>query len=161
MYGGCGKVNHLNEAIVSLVHILVCGRTLSCRRRHYQLARFSTFSVLLPSQSPWLILNKILLEWKKKIIYIYIYMKIINANFISIHHHYHVVLPARIFLTLSRHFSLSFIASCRSLGLHPISSHSCCMYVRAGHPAFARPYASPAVSCKSGSSNLYSFHDGR
>ena len=26
-------------------------------------------------------------------------------------------------------------------GLHPISSHSCCMYVRAGRPTFAWPYA--------------------
>ena len=42
---------------------------------------------------------------------------------------------------LSRHFSLSFIASGRSSGLHPVSSHSCCMYVRAGCPAFAWPYA--------------------
>ena len=25
-------------------------------------------------------------------------------------------------------------------GLHPVSSHSCCMYVWAGRPAFARPY---------------------
>ena len=47
---------------------------------------------------------------------------------------------ARISLTLSRHFFLSFIASGRSSGLHPVSSHSCCLYVRAGHPAFARPY---------------------
>ena len=47
---------------------------------------------------------------------------------------------AWISLTLSHHFSLSFIASGRSSGLHPISSHSCCMYVRAGRPAFARPY---------------------
>ena len=47
---------------------------------------------------------------------------------------------ARISLTLSRLFSLSFIASGRSLGLHPISSHSCCMCVLAGRPAFARPY---------------------
>ena len=39
-----------------------------------------------------------------------------------------------------RHFSLSFIASGRSSGLHPVSSHSFCMYVRAGRPAFARPY---------------------
>ena len=63
-------------------------------------------------------------------IYIYIY-----------HHHHHHVLPLeRISLTLSRHFSLSFIASGRSSGLHPIFSHSCCMYVRAGRPAFARPY---------------------
>ena len=63
--------------------------------------------------------------------YIYIYIYI---------HHYHVVQLARISLTLSRHFSLSFIASGRSSGLHPVSSHSCCMYVRAGRPAFAWPY---------------------
>ena len=37
-------------------------------------------------------------------------------------------------------FSLSFIASSRSSGLHPVSSQSCCMYVRAGRPAFARQY---------------------
>ena len=55
------------------------------------------------------------------------------------HHHHHVVLVARISLTLSRHFSLSFIASGRSSGQHPVSSHSCWMYVRAGRPAFARP----------------------
>ena len=48
--------------------------------------------------------------------------------------------PAGISLTLSRHFSLSFIASDRSSGLHPVSSQSCCVYVRAGRPAFARPY---------------------
>ena len=55
------------------------------------------------------------------------------------HHHHHVVPLARISLTLSHHFSLSFIASGRSSGLHPVSSHSCCMYVWAGRPAFARP----------------------
>ena len=36
---------------------------------------------------------------------------------------------------------LSFIASGRSSELYPISSHSCCMNVRAGHPAFDWPYA--------------------
>ena len=41
------------------------------------------------------------------------------------HHHHHVVPLIRISLTLSRHFSLSFIASGRSSGLHPVSSHSC------------------------------------
>ena len=55
------------------------------------------------------------------------------------HHHHHVVLVARISLTLSRHSSLSFIAPGRSSGQHPVSSHSCWMYVRAGRPAFARP----------------------
>ena len=57
------------------------------------------------------------------------------------HHHDHVVPPAQISLTLSRHFSLSFIAFGRSSWLHPVSSHSCCLYVRAGRPAFAWPYA--------------------
>ena len=51
-----------------------------------------------------------------------------------------IMLLAWISLTLSRHFSLSFIASCRSSGLHPVSSHSCWMYDRAGRPAFSRPY---------------------
>ena len=57
------------------------------------------------------------------------------------HHHHHVVPLARIYLTLSCHFSLSFIASGKSSGLHPVFSHSCCMYVRAGRPVFAWPYA--------------------
>ena len=54
-------------------------------------------------------------------------------------HHHHIVLAARISLTLSRHSSLSFIALGRSSGQQPVSSHGCWMYVRAGHPAFARP----------------------
>ena len=57
------------------------------------------------------------------------------------HHHHHVVPLAGISLTLSRHFSLLFITSGKSLGLHPVSSHSYCMYVQAGRPAFAWPYA--------------------
>ena len=56
------------------------------------------------------------------------------------HHHHHVVPLARISLTLSRHFSQSFIASGRSSRLHLVSSHSCIMYVRTGRPAFAWPY---------------------
>ena len=70
------------------------------------------------------------LLFQKLYIYIYIYHH---------HHHHHVVPLAGISLTLSRHFSLSFIASGRSSGLHPVSLHSCCMYVPAGRPAFARP----------------------
>ena len=62
-------------------------------------------------------------------------------NYIYHHLHHHLIVPlARISLTLSRHYSLSFITSGRSSGLHPASSHSCWMYVRAGHPAFAQPY---------------------
>ena len=60
---------------------------------------------------------------------------------INHHHHHHVVPLARISLTLSHHFSQSFIASGRSSGLHPVSSHNCWMYVRAGRHAFAWPYA--------------------
>ena len=62
-------------------------------------------------------------------IYIYIYVS----------HHHHVP-SARISLTPSGHSSLSFIASGRSSGLHPVSSQSCCMYDRASRPAFVRPY---------------------
>ena len=65
-------------------------------------------------------------------LYIYLY--------IYIYHHHHVLPQARMSLTLSRHFSLSFIASGKSSGLHPVFSHSCCMYVRLGCSAFARPY---------------------
>ena len=60
------------------------------------------------------------------------------GTFIDSHHH-HIVLAARISLTLSRHSSLSFIALGRSSGQQPVSSHSCWMYVRAGRPAFAWP----------------------
>ena len=70
------------------------------------------------------------------------------------HHHHHVVPLARISLTLSRHFSLSFIASGRSSGLHPVSSHSCCMYVLAGRPAFARPHVGVHRSTSLMSSSL-------
>ena len=70
------------------------------------------------------------------------------------HHHYHVVPLARISRTLSRHFSLSFIASVSSSGLHHVSSHSCCMYVRAGRSAFAWPYAGVHRSTSLMSSSL-------
>ena len=73
---------------------------------------------------------------------------------INDHHHHDVVPLARISLTLSRHFSLSSIASGRSSGLHPASSHSCCMYVRAGRPAFARPYVGVHGSTSLMSSSL-------
>ena len=68
-----------------------------------------------------------------------IYVKNVHKCTYAYHHHHHHVLVARISLTLSRHFSLSFIASSKSSGQHPVSSHSCWMYVRAGRPAFARP----------------------
>ena len=42
--------------------------------------------------------------------------------------HHRVVPLAQISLILPRHFSLSFIASGRSSGLHPVSSHSCCIF---------------------------------
>ena len=73
---------------------------------------------------------------------------------IYIYHHRHVVPLARITLTLSSHFSLSFITSGRSSVLHPVSSHSCCMYVRAGRPAFAWPYVEVHWSTSLMSSSL-------
>ena len=70
------------------------------------------------------------------------------------HHHHHVVPQARISLTLFLHFSLSFIASGRSSGLHSVTSHTCWMYVRAGHPAFTRPYVGVHRSTSLMSSSL-------
>ena len=67
------------------------------------------------------------------------------------HHHHHVVPLARISLTLSRHFSPSFIASGRSSGLHPVSSHSCCILLGhiwgsiGLHHLWARPCFSSSV----------------
>ena len=75
----------------------------------------------------------VMIDERVHYIYIYIYIYIYH------HHHHHVALVARISLTLSRHSSLSFIAPGRSSGHHPVSSHSCWMYVRAGRTAFARP----------------------
>ena len=79
---------------------------------------------------------------------------ILNLLGIYHHHHHHVVLLARTSLTLFRHFSRSFIASGWSSGLHPVSSHSCCMYVRAGRPAFTWPYAGVHRSTSLMSSSL-------
>ena len=73
---------------------------------------------------------------------------------VSRSNHHHVVPLARISLTLSRHFSLSLIASGKSSGLHPVSSHSCCMYIRAGRPAFAQPYVGVHTSTSIMSSSL-------
>ena len=70
-----------------------------------------------------------------------IYIKVKIDHSIWNHHHHHVVPLARISLTLSRHFSLSSIASGRSSGLHPVSSHSRRMYLPVSGPAFAWPYA--------------------
>ena len=69
--------------------------------------------------------------------------------------HHHIVLAARISLTLSRHSSLSFIALGRSSGQQPVSSHSCWMYVRAGRPAFARPCVGIHKSTSLMSSSLF------
>ena len=66
-----------------------------------------------------------------------------------------IVLAARISLTLSRHSSLSFIALGRSSGQHPVSSHSCWMYVRAGRPTFARPCVGIHKSTSLMSSSLF------
>ena len=57
------------------------------------------------------------------------------------HHRHHVVLLARISLTLFRYPSLLFIVLGKSSRLHPISAQNCCMYVLVGRPTFARPCA--------------------
>ena len=82
--------------------------------------------------------------------FVYLIQTCINNIYI----YHHVVPLAKISLTLSRHFSLSFIASGRSSGLHPGFSHSCRMYVRAGRPAFAQPYVGVHRSTSLMSSSL-------
>ena len=101
--------------------------------------------------------TKILPCFPLKILYIKVLIGIRKENWIQIsfhhHHHHHIALVARISLTLSRHSSQSFIALGRSSGQHPVSSHSCWMYVRAGRPAFARPcvgvHKSTSLMCSS------------
>ena len=86
-------------------------------------------------------------------IYIYIYIYIYTHT----HTHTHIIMSChqqRYSLTLSHHFSLSFIASGRSSGLHPVSSHSYCMYVRTGCPVFTRPYVGVHRSTSLMSSSL-------
>ena len=87
------------------------------------------------------------------LLYILLFSRIQKPTY-CYHHHHHLVPQTRISLTLSRHFSLSFIASDRSSGLHPVSSHTCCMYVRAGRPAFALPYVGVHRSTSLMSSSL-------
>ena len=50
--------------------------------------------------------------------------------------------------------SLATFPSGRSSGLHPVSSHSCCLYVRAGLLALARPYVGVHRSTSLMSSSL-------
>ena len=106
--------------------------------RAYNASRESKSSLII-----WLLLHLASLwptkssrAWVSLSLSLYIYIYIYHPH----HHHHHVVPLARIYMTLSRHFFLSFIASGRSSGLHTVSSHSYCMYVRAGRPAFACPY---------------------
>ena len=66
-----------------------------------------------------------LVSINKKNIFLNLSFTLLMSLFLFYSHHHHVVLQARISLTLSRHFSLSFIASGRSSGPHPVSSHSC------------------------------------
>ena len=99
-------------------------------QKHFYFKLFKQLYVTI-----WLSVNTVLMS---KTVLFQIIQLSISTQFKC--HHHHVVPPAQISLTLSRHFSLSFIAFGRSSGLHPVSSHSCCMYVRAGSPAFAWPY---------------------
>ena len=92
--------------------------------------------------------------WKKCNYKPWFVLPIQNWLYSCNHHHHQVMPPAQISLTLSRHFSQSFIAFGRSSGLHPVSSHNCCMYVRAGRPAFAWPYAGVHRSTSLMSSSL-------
>ena len=89
-------------------------------------------------------------------------------------HHHHVAPSARISMSLSRHPSLSSIASGRSSGIHPASAlkllyvssswSSClCLSMWRGPQVYITyefVLTSPAVSRMSGSSNFDSFRNG-
>ena len=82
-------------------------------------------------------------------IYIYIYIYISSSSSSR-------DMPLeQIELTLSCHFSLSVITSGRSSGLHPVSSHSRWMYIRAGRPVLARPYIYIYKNSLSWDENMY------
>ena len=83
-----------------------------------------------------------------------IFIRFIFKDRLLVCAYHHVVPLARISLSPSGHFSLSFIASGRFLWLHSVSSHNCCMYVRTGCPAFAWPYAGVHRSTSLMSSSL-------
>ena len=127
---GLGEWKTLNSIMLNSVKYLPCVTSCSQRRRWVDTYFWSWDK---PNK-----LNKFSLP------FVYLNIKSMTSSWyilrLDCHHHHHVVPLARISLTLSRHFSLSFITSGRSSGLHPVSSHSCWMYVRAGRPAFARPY---------------------
>ena len=89
---------------------------------------------------------------------------------VNIYHYHHVVPPARISPTLSCHFSLSSpLAGLQGYILCPHIAAVCkfelVVLLLLGHMWGSITYelvlASPAVSCVSGLSNLYSFCDGR
>ena len=75
-------------------------------------------------------------------VYIYIYIYILIHIYI---YTYQYIIIVVIIMSSHRHrypwpsLSTSPYRSSSS-GIHPVSSHSCCMYVRAGHPAFAWLY---------------------
>ena len=129
---------HLSASIRHIIH----GRRRKKKKRMSFALKKSTKAQKMvskiPDQSIPATLGKptTCLFWKFK--HFMMIMKSTSSSIVNNHHH--VVLQARISPTLSCHFSLLFIVSGRSSGLHPVSSHSCCMYVRAGRPAFARSY---------------------
>ena len=69
----------------------------------------------------------------ERLVYIYIYI------YIYIYHH-HVAPSARISLTLSHLPSLSSLYYQQVIRAKSVSTQYCCIKVRAGRPAFARPY---------------------
>ena len=116
---------------------MICIHQLASHRLGFHVYVWKPFSFLSQGHTPgykshsyWPVTQSVQSDMAD-ICNIRVFLKKYCRAFILFHHHHHVVPLARISLTLSRHFSLSFIASWRSSGLHPVSSHSCCMYVRA------------------------------
>ena len=131
--------------IVDFVSACICVRIVGC-----------DYATFLFERNTWNNLT-VCQKWdhtRLKILLTKCVLQIIYIQYINSHLDHHVMPLAQISLTLSHYISLSFIASGRSSGLHPVSSHSCCVYIRAGRPAFVWPYAGVHRSTSLMSSSL-------
>ena len=113
-----GTLQMLDRAILKELGVISMGEVLCILKQSKEAAPQATYAKAPTAKLPQLNLEMTPQQFRKFRIEWEVFVKIT-------HHHHHVVLVARISLTLSRHFSLSFITSGRSSGQHPISSHSC------------------------------------
>ena len=104
---------------------------------HLQLGRI----LVLSEWSDFYIIDNLPIAVYAFPMYMLMYMLIFLLQNMKWSTNFRGLIYTHISLTLSLHVSLSFIASGRSSGLHPVLSHSRCMNVRANRLAFDWLYA--------------------